>query len=220
MQALDPLPSDESAPSSRAWKAGDPRWQRMAEKREAILAAARPIFLREGWAGAILERVAAESGISKMTVYRHFRSKEELFKALVASMCRYVRAESEQAPSESAERPVRERLHAEALAFTAALTQPEALATYRLIIADGWRYPELARLFEQSGLAVLRARVAAILASSGTPPRELAGRASGFINLALGDVYLEASIGLDDPDRQTRFAAQIEDAIRFAVAGR
>ncbi len=141
--------------------------QRIAEKRKAILEAARPIFLREGWAGASLERVAAESGISKMTVYRHFRSKEELFEALLAAMCRHMRAVAEQAPLEDAERPAGERLRAEALAFTAALTQPEALAMYRLIVADGWRHPALARLFEQSGLAVLRARVVSLLAASG-----------------------------------------------------
>ncbi len=207
-----------SPPSSRSWKSDDPRWQRIAEKRDAILEAARPIFLREGWAGASLERVAAESGISKMTVYRHFRSKEDLFEALLAAMCRHMRAMAEQAPLESAERPVDERLRAEALAFTAALTQPQALAMYRLIVADGWRYPALARMFEQSGLAVLRARVISLLLTSGKSERELTYRASGFVNLALGDAYLEAAIGLDIPDISTRFAEQIEIAIRFALS--
>lgn len=195
----------------------------MAEKRDAILEAARPIFLREGWAGASLERVAAESGISKMTVYRHFRSKEELFEALIAAMCRHMQAQSEQAPLGSAERPADERLRAEALAFTAALTQPEALAMYRLIVADGWRYPALARMFEQSGLAVLRSRVTSLLVASGLiasgkSQRELARRASGFVSLALGDAYLEAAIGLDVPDIGARFAEQIDLAVQFALS--
>jgi TetR/AcrR family transcriptional regulator, mexJK operon transcriptional repressor len=190
----------------------------MAEKREAILAAARPIFLREGWSGASLERVAAESGISKMTIYRHFRSKEELFAALITSVCRYMRAEVEQAPVQSMKSSLEDRLRAEALAFTAELVQPEALGIYRLIVADGWRYPALARIFEQSGLAVLRARVVAILVPSGKSQRECAGRASGFVNLALGDAFLEAAIGLEVPDIHTRFADQIEEAIRFAIA--
>ncbi len=189
----------------------------MAEKREAILDAARPIFLREGWSGASLERVAAEGGISKMTVYRHFRSKEALFEALIATMCRYTRAGTESAPVQDVRRPLEERLRAEALAFTAALVQPEALAIYRLIVADGWRHPALARMFEQSGLALLRARVAAILASVTASP-ERTRRASGFVNLALGDAFLEAAIGLDVADIGARFADQIEDAIRFAVA--
>ena len=207
-----------SPPTSRGWKSNDPRRQRIAEKREVILEAARPIFLREGWAGASLERVAAESGISKMTVYRHFRSKEQLFEALLAAMCRHVRTVAEQAPLESAERPLDERLRAEALAFTAALTQPQALAIYRLIVADGWRHPALARMFEQSSLAVLRARVVSMLVASGRSEQELARHASGFVNLALGDAYLEAAIGLDVPDISDRFAEQIEVAIRFALS--
>ena len=67
-------------------------------------------------------------------------------------------------------------------------------------------------------MAGLRSWGAAVLAASGEPPQDRAARASGFVNLALGDAYLEAAIGLDDPDRQIRFAAQIEHAIRFATA--
>lgn len=153
-----------------------------------------------------------------MTLYRHFGSKEELFKALVASMCDYIRIEAEQAHSAGEGRSITERLRAEATAFTAALTQPDALAAYRLIVSDGWRHPALARLFEQSGLAVLRTRIVAVLGGPGEPQAPLAVRASGFVNLALGDAYLEASIGLEDPDRREKFAAQIETAIRFATA--
>ena len=207
-----------SSSTSRSWKATDPRWRRVAEKREAILDAARPIFLREGWAGASLERVAAESGISKMTIYRHFRSKEELFAALITAMCQHMRAQAEDAPLDRAEHPVAERLGEEALAFTAALIKPDAMAIYRLIVADGWRYPALAQLFEQSGLDVLRARVVSLLVASGKPRHELAHRASGFINLALGDAYLKLSIGLHVANIEARFAEQIDLAIRFALS--
>ena len=128
-----------------------------------------------------------------------------------------MRAGAEGAPVQDPQRPLQERLRAEAVAFTAALVQPEALGIYRLIVADGWRCPALARMFEQSGLALLRARVTDILAVSAASPRERARRASGFVNLALGDAFLEAAIGLGVPD-SARFADQIEDAIRFAVA--
>ncbi len=117
----------------------------------------------------------------------------------------------------SSNRPVEERLREAALTFTAALTQPEALAIYRLIVADGWRYPALAQLFEQSGIAVLRARVITLLTAPGQPRHELAQRASGFVNLALGDAYLKLAIGLQVPDIEARFAEQIDLAIRFAL---
>ena len=44
------------------------------------------------------------------------------------------------------------RLADELCAFTSALIEPDWLALYRLIVADGWRFPELARVFELSGM--------------------------------------------------------------------
>ena len=75
------------AQNSRKWRADDPRRLRMAETRAAILRAARPIMLRDGLGGTTLDRVAAEGGIAKMTLYRHFPSKEALFEGLVTAMC-------------------------------------------------------------------------------------------------------------------------------------
>ncbi len=63
----------------------------MAEKRAEILRAARPILLRDGLGGTTLDRVAAEGKISKMTLYRHFPSKEALFEGLITAMCEYMR---------------------------------------------------------------------------------------------------------------------------------
>lgn len=200
----------------RGWKADDPRMQRLDKKRAEILEAARPVFLREGWSGTSLERVAVEGGFSKMTVYRHFGTKEELFEALVNDMCREMQQQAEledpQAgvtPEASLDRLARE--------IVRGLTQPDALALYRLIIADGWRFPALARLFQQSGVAVLRKRTREILTQVGLAEGDLDLRASGFINLVLGDAYLEATLGLDEPDSAQRFEKQIASATRFAL---
>ncbi|MFA6114096.1 MAG: hypothetical protein WC729_08885 [Sphingomonas sp.] len=43
-------------------------------------------------------------------------------------------------------------------------------------------------------------------------------RASGFINLLLGGAYLEAALGLDNPERDAKFEQQIAQAVRFAIA--
>ena len=85
--------------SSRKWRADDPRRLRMAEKRASILRAARPILLRDGLGGTTLDRVAAEGGINKMTLYRHFPNKEALFEGLVIAMCDNMREGLENAPS-------------------------------------------------------------------------------------------------------------------------
>src|SRR5690554_6946521 len=53
------------------------------EPRERIVAAARRRFLRYGFARCTMAELAAELGMSKKTLYQHFRSKEELVDELV-----------------------------------------------------------------------------------------------------------------------------------------
>lgn len=51
-------------------------------RRRHILEAAQRVFLREGYHGATMERVAEEAGVSKQTLYNYFADKESLFIAL------------------------------------------------------------------------------------------------------------------------------------------
>ncbi|MER8042504.1 TetR/AcrR family transcriptional regulator [Streptomyces sp. NPDC094032] len=64
-------------------KTTPPTGPRAARKREAIVRAARALFLREGF-GVGMDAIAAEAGVSKVTVYNHFGSKEALFTAVVS----------------------------------------------------------------------------------------------------------------------------------------
>ena len=59
---------------------------RSAKKRKAILDAATEVFLRSGYLGTNMDEIAALSGVSKQTVYKHFSSKEALFIEIVTSM--------------------------------------------------------------------------------------------------------------------------------------
>jgi len=54
-----------------------------AERHEAILRGATRAFARSGYAATSMEDVAAASGITKLIVYRHFDSKEELYRAVL-----------------------------------------------------------------------------------------------------------------------------------------
>lgn len=51
--------------------------------RARLAAAARAHFLRFGFARCSMDCIAAEVGMSKKTVYRHFRSKEALVEAVI-----------------------------------------------------------------------------------------------------------------------------------------
>jgi AcrR family transcriptional regulator len=60
---------------------------RRAERREQILAAATKAFARAGFADTGLDDVAAEAGVTRVILYRHFDSKSELYRALLDRAC-------------------------------------------------------------------------------------------------------------------------------------
>jgi len=50
---------------------------------QEILVAARRVFARKGFAEGIMDEIAREAGIAKGTIYLYFRSKNEIYKALL-----------------------------------------------------------------------------------------------------------------------------------------
>jgi AcrR family transcriptional regulator len=190
----------------------------MAEKRASILRAARPIMLRDGLGGTTLDRVAAEGGIAKMTLYRHFPSKEALFEGLVTAMCEYMRNGLENAPVADIDQPGAIRLADELRAFTSALIEPDWLALYRLIVADGWRFPTLARVWDQSGMRVIRRRIAKLIETAGVSGNISSQVAAEVVALTLGDAYQRAILGIAEERDGEAFARQIDAAVTHAFS--
>lgn len=52
-------------------------------KREQLVQTAQQLFYQEGYHATGIDRILAESGVAKMTLYKHFRSKEELITAVL-----------------------------------------------------------------------------------------------------------------------------------------
>lgn len=62
-------------------------------RRENILSIAREVFMEEGYAAASMSTIAARVGGSKGTLYNYFRSKAELFVAVIQHQCDLSQAE-------------------------------------------------------------------------------------------------------------------------------
>jgi AcrR family transcriptional regulator len=56
---------------------------RRPERREQLLAAATQAFARTGFAATSLDDIAAQAGISRVLLYRHFDSKTDLYRAVL-----------------------------------------------------------------------------------------------------------------------------------------
>jgi len=125
---------------------------RSARKRSAILAAATDVFLKGGYLGTNVDVIAAQSGVSKQTVYKHFGSKEALFIEIVASMTSdagdlVVREAPE--PDDSAD--VAGFLRAYAEKQLSVVLTPRLLQLRRLVIGEVGRFPDLARVLYERG---------------------------------------------------------------------
>jgi AcrR family transcriptional regulator len=66
---------------------GGPRRLRRAERREQILGAATRAFARAGFTATGLEDIAAEAGITRVILYRHFESKADMYRAVLDRAC-------------------------------------------------------------------------------------------------------------------------------------
>jgi len=56
--------------------------ERAAETREALIAAARPLFARHGFSEVALETIVRAAGVTRGALYHHFADKTELFAAV------------------------------------------------------------------------------------------------------------------------------------------
>jgi AcrR family transcriptional regulator len=71
-----------SATNSQGRGAGRPTRAQIAEIREKIFSAAMIEFSERGFHGASIANIASRAGVSRMTVYKHFESKEQLLEKL------------------------------------------------------------------------------------------------------------------------------------------
>jgi TetR/AcrR family transcriptional regulator, mexJK operon transcriptional repressor len=71
-----------------------PREHGRLDKRNAIVEAAKHVFLRHGYTDASVDAIAAEARVSKQTIYNHFGDKEQLFRTVIQTAQRDAEAEA------------------------------------------------------------------------------------------------------------------------------
>jgi AcrR family transcriptional regulator len=142
-----PETSQQSAASPRVL-IGD----RAARKRQAIIRAARSAFIREGFDAAV-DAIAADAGVSKVTVYNHYGNKETLFMAVIGDALQEALAD---AISGTAQRlqdsdDLRSALKWTARAWVDGMSQPDVLALRHLVASEVRRFPDLGATWREHG---------------------------------------------------------------------
>lgn len=122
-------------------------------KCRAIQEAGTVVFLRRGYEATSMDLIASEANVSKQTIYKHFHSKEELFKAIITDMTASLFASL--SISEAAKSSPERVLRSFALEFLETMLEPSSLALYRLVVAEAARFPELGAALFAAGPARL-----------------------------------------------------------------
>lgn len=157
----------KEAPSLPAGLVPSKRERNRIERRANIVAIARTLFLRQGYAATTMSAVAEAMGGSKATLWAHFSSKEALFAEVADAMVGGFAQRSEEllGGQPFSVDGLRDFCHR----FLDEMQRPESTTLFRMIIAEGGRFPEIGEMFFARGPAQMVDRLSRYF--EGTFPR-------------------------------------------------
>jgi TetR/AcrR family transcriptional regulator, regulator of autoinduction and epiphytic fitness len=112
------------------------------KKRLAIMQAAATEFQAKGYPDTSMDRIAEQANVSKRTVYNHFPSKEELFKAVVFELLEKVHSATDFPYQPNA--PLHDQLTTIADREFDLIESPGFLDMMRSLVSEVIRSPDLA----------------------------------------------------------------------------
>ena len=188
-------------------------------KRQAILDAAKNLFLRNGYASTSMDAVATEAGVSKLTVYSHFTDKETLFSAAVIARC------DEQLPDlffeVSHDTPVEVVLKNIGRGFFELINSPDSLELHRLMVAQGNQDPKLAQIFFEAGpqriLSEMERFLSEINKSGSLHIDNPRIATEHFFSLLKGICNFQLLIGCGEPPSEAYSEAHVEEVVSFFI---
>lgn len=120
-----------------------PRFRRRKEDRpQEITEAAFAAFAEKGYAATRVAEVAERAGVSKGLMYLYFRTKEDLFKAVIKSVV-IRRVDALVEAVETTELSSEEFIRGPLLEFMQRVPGSPVAIVIRLLIAEGQRHPDL-----------------------------------------------------------------------------
>jgi TetR/AcrR family transcriptional repressor of mexJK operon len=127
-------------------RAGRPPREIAARLSEQILGAAEALFMQQGYGATTIEQIAGRIGATKRTIYVRFTDKAGLFHAMVK---RVLDARRPDLRTIGIDRGVDERLSDMAMRVLNYALDPDVVRLLRVVTAEAYRFPELARMIEE-----------------------------------------------------------------------
>jgi len=205
---------NDHAPPPRRGRPRDP------ERIRRIIEAARNHFYLHGFERASVDAIAAEAGVSKMTVYSNFGSKEGLFEALVHDGTDRVMGGSAGVEALDPLQP-RKALLAVGKQFLALTREEHTLGKFRSLYGTANAQPEACRAFYRQGPERLTSELAAYLQrakdAGSLKVKNPRLAAELFLAMFLGNGHIRGLLMLERHDARED-KALLREAVRVFIA--
>lgn len=196
---------------------GERHVDRGIARRHAFLAAAREVFLEQGYEEASVNDVVRRAGGSLATLYAQFGNKEGLF--LAVSQDQLERFVHSVTPERVDHLKLEDGLQAIGERYIRALLERDNLAFFRIIIGEGRKHPQLLQRYVASGADKVRDIVAGYLKSHAPQIEAREAAAAYFLDLMRGRRQYRALA--DDQYRlsDAEIIEQVRTGVRFFLNG-
>jgi len=196
--------------------AGRPSAEAAGRLEEELMDAALAVFIAAGYAGASMEAIARKAGVTKRTLYLRAGSKAALFVAVVERLAGRAGVPS---LAEIVGKSLEVKLKRASDIMLAWVLDPNALALYRMIVADAAHHPGLALTVDAPFQRAADA-IAALLAEHDDRSAETLRLGAGmFLRLVTGEPLDRAAQGIESEGASPEKRARAHQAVDFFLAG-
>jgi AcrR family transcriptional regulator len=190
--------------------------ERAAETRDALIAAARPLFAAQGFSEAALEASVRAAGVTRGALYHHFADKTELFAAVFEQVEGEVAARMGEAIAASNQTDPVEVMRLGAGFWLDACSDPEV---QRIVLVDapsvlGWtRWTEIGNRYN---VGLVRALLTDAVETGRIPPQPIEATALTILG-AMREATLYVALA-DDHDQARQEAGIVMNRLIHALS--
>lgn len=185
------------------------------KKNAAILKAAVLLFPKHGFEKTTMDDIANHAGVTKQTVYSHFKSKDQLFIQMIDTLCQ--RGVSQAPVTKGRKKSFENLLFDVGANLLTLITSPEGMAVTRLVIAEAGRFPKIGKLYYESGSKRIIQLLGEFLTQQNAlgncaiPNTESA--AAYFFALLKGQYFLRMTLGVPPIPSQKEKHAHVKEVV-------
>ncbi|MGZ4563122.1 MAG: TetR/AcrR family transcriptional regulator [Mycobacterium sp.] len=190
--------------------------ERAAETREALIAAARPLFAQRGFSEVALETIVRAAGVTRGALYHHFADKTELFAAVFERVEGEVAARMGEAIAAANQTDPVEVMRLGAGFWLDACSEPEV---QRIVLVDapavlGWtRWTEIGNRYN---IGLVRALLTDAVEKGRIPPQPIEATALTMLG-AIREATLYVARA-EDHERARREAGAVMNRLILALS--